>query len=36
MSIFISYSRKDQAYVNKLVKALEKHALPWWLDNKID
>jgi tetratricopeptide (TPR) repeat protein len=36
MSIFISYSRKDQAYVNKLVDALIKHELPWWLDNKID
>ena len=36
MSIFISYSREDQAYVNKLIKALEKHELPWWLDDKID
>jgi len=36
MSIFISYSRKDQDYVNRLVQALEKHELPWWLDNKID
>ena len=36
MSIFISYSRKDQAYVNKLVEALRKQELPWWLDNKID
>jgi hypothetical protein len=36
MSIFISYSREDQAYVNKLVEALRKHELPWWLDNKID
>lgn len=36
MSIFISYSRQDQAYVNKLVEALRKQDLPWWLDNKID
>jgi len=36
MSIFISYSRKDQDYVNKLVDALRKQELPWWLDNKID
>jgi hypothetical protein len=36
MSIFISYSRKDQDYVNKLVEALRKQELPWWLDNKID
>ena len=36
MSIFISYSRQDQAYVNKLLEALTKHELPWWLDNKID
>ncbi len=36
MSIFISYSSEDQAYVNKLVKALEKHELPLWLDKKID
>ena len=36
MSIFISYSRKDQAYVNKLVKALEREGLPVWLDDRID
>ena len=36
MSIFISYSRKDQDYVNKLVEALAKQELPWWVDNKID
>ena len=36
MSIFISYSRQDQAYVNKLVEALREQDLPWWLDNKID
>jgi len=36
MSIFISYSRKDQDYVNMLVEALRKQELPWWLDNKID
>jgi hypothetical protein len=36
MSIFISYSRKDQDYVNKLVETLRKQELPWWLDNKID
>ena len=36
MSIFISYSRKDQDYVNKLVEALRKQELSWWLDSKID
>jgi len=36
MSIFISYSRKDQDYVNKLVEALREQELPWWIDNKID
>ena len=36
MSIFISYSHKDQDYVNKLVEALAKQELPWWVDNKID
>jgi hypothetical protein len=36
MSIFISYSRKDQDYVNNLVEALAKQELPWWVDNKID
>jgi aryl-phospho-beta-D-glucosidase BglC (GH1 family) len=36
MSIFISYSRQDQAYVNKLVQALTKQGLPVWLDDRID
>jgi len=36
MSIFISYSRKDQAYVNKLVQAIEREGLPVWLDDRID
>ena len=36
MSIFISYSRQDQAYVNKLVQALKKQGLPVWLDDRID
>jgi hypothetical protein len=36
MSIFISYSRQDQAYVNKLVQALKKQGLPVWLDDQID
>ncbi|NCR39359.1 MAG: TIR domain-containing protein [Microcystis aeruginosa W13-11] len=36
MSIFISYSRQDQAYVNKLVQALKKQRLPVWLDDRID
>jgi hypothetical protein len=36
MSIFISYSRQDQAYVNELVKALAKYRLPVWLDDRID
>jgi hypothetical protein len=36
MSIFISYSHKDQDYVNKLVEAIKKQELTWWVDNKID
>jgi hypothetical protein len=36
MSIFISYSRKDQDYVNKLVKALEREGLSVWLDDRVD
>jgi hypothetical protein len=36
MSIFISYSRQDQAYVNKLVQALEREGLPVWLDDRIN
>ena len=35
-SIFISYSRKDQAYVGNLVHTLEKYQLPVWLDNRVD
>jgi hypothetical protein len=35
MSIFISYSRQDQAYVNKLVQAIEREGLPVWLDERI-
>lgn len=36
MFIFISYSRQDKAYVNKLVQALKKQGLPVWLDDRID
>ena len=36
MSIFISYSRKDQAYVNKLKESLDEYGLPVWLDEHID
>jgi hypothetical protein len=36
MSIFISYSRQDQAYVNKLVQAFEREGLPVWLDDRIN
>ncbi|MEM6839013.1 MAG: GUN4 domain-containing protein [Cyanobacteria bacterium P01_C01_bin.120] len=34
--IFISYSRKDQAYVDRLVQALTQRNLPVWLDNEIN
>ncbi|MEM9118809.1 MAG: GUN4 domain-containing protein [Cyanobacteria bacterium P01_F01_bin.56] len=34
--IFISYSRKDQAYVSTLVQALTQRNLPVWLDNEIN
>ncbi|MEO0802988.1 MAG: GUN4 domain-containing protein [Cyanobacteria bacterium J06642_2] len=34
--IFISYSRKDQAYVSKLTKALQDRQLPFWIDDRID
>jgi hypothetical protein len=34
--IFISYSRQDQAYVSKLVQALQSHRLPIWIDDRID
>ena len=34
--IFISYSRKDQSYVSKLVQALEERQLPVWLDDRTD
>jgi hypothetical protein len=34
--IFISYSRQDQTYVGLLVKALESHGLPVWMDQRID
>lgn len=33
-SIFISYSRKDQAYVKKIIEALEARQLPVWLDSR--
>ena len=36
MSIFISYSREDKTYANKLVQALIKQGLPVWLDDQID
>ena len=34
--IFISYSRQDSAYVEKLVAAFEDRGLSVWLDNRID
>ena len=34
--IFISYSRKDQAYVKTLVQALEENKIPVWLDDRVD
>lgn len=34
--IFISYSRKDQEYVKKLVNEFEKRGLSIWLDDRID
>lgn len=34
--IFISYSRKDETYVSKLIQALEDKGLTVWLDNRID
>ncbi|MEM8504861.1 MAG: GUN4 domain-containing protein [Cyanobacteria bacterium P01_D01_bin.1] len=35
-SIFISYSRQDQAYVRKLINAFESKGLSVWLDERID
>ena len=35
-SIFISYSRQDSAYVEKLIAAFEARGLSAWLDNRID
>ena len=34
--IFISYSRQDHAYVERLIAAFEKRGLSVWLDNRID
>ena len=34
--IFISYSRKDKAYVSSLIQALESRSFPVWLDDRID
>ena len=34
--IFISYSRQDHAYVERLIAAFEERGLPVWLDNRID
>ena len=34
--IFISYSRQDSAYVEKLIAAFEGRGLSVWLDNRID
>ncbi|RZM79658.1 toll/interleukin-1 receptor domain-containing protein [Leptolyngbya iicbica] len=31
---FISYSREDEAYVNKLTKALREHGIEFWIDLK--
>ena len=35
-SIFISYSRQDQAYVQKLINTFEEKGLSVWLDERID
>lgn len=34
--IFISYSRKDEVYVKKLIHAIEDQGLTVWLDDRID
>lgn len=34
--IFISYSRQDQAYAQQFKVALNKHNLPYWIDERID
>ncbi|MGB3295187.1 MAG: toll/interleukin-1 receptor domain-containing protein, partial [Phormidesmis sp.] len=34
--IFISYSRQDSAYVEKLIAAFDERGLSVWLDNRID
>lgn len=34
--IFISYSREDQAYAQRLKDALEARALPCWIDDRIN
>ena len=34
--VFISYSRQDQRYAQALVKALRKHGLDVWIDDRID
>ena len=34
--IFISYSREDVAYIERLVQALQQYELPVWLDEHID
>ena len=34
--IFISYSRQDHGYVERLIAAFEKRGLSVWLDNRID
>ena len=34
--IFVSYSRRDQAYVGKLIQALEEKNLPVWLDARVN
>ncbi|MCB9453901.1 MAG: toll/interleukin-1 receptor domain-containing protein [Anaerolineaceae bacterium] len=34
--IFISYSRQDQAYVQRLKDALAERRLPYWIDERID
>lgn len=34
--IFISYARKNQAYVRKLVDELHRRGFETWLDNRID
>lgn len=33
--IFISYSRKDEQYVNKLVEALENEGFDVWIDREL-